>query len=166
MDLSAIASTTTSITTWPATLFVVVAIGILSALDTFRSGSNRSVALSLSLPLSAFLVAQIPNTAFLSNLSQQLSSPSLQGIEFGVVFVLTLVLVHRIISPYNAGGSGIFLAALTGAATAVIFAVSWLAIPSLLGLYPLNGTVELIFGESYRLFWILAGYLVFAFVRA
>jgi len=149
---------------WPLEWFALIVLGIVSFVDTMRSGPNRSIAISLALLTSTFLYDQLPSTVFLGPILKAFGS--FQGIIFLIFFALLIVLFLRIISPFNANSTGPLLAGLTALATVVLLIVIWIHTPALEALYHMSAPMQFLFTAPYSLLWTLGALVVFALVRS
>jgi hypothetical protein len=133
--------------------------------DAVRAGSIRAAAISLSFPLSAFLYQMIPQTTLFSTISGQFSSSLDQALLFAILEAVVFVCVHQMLSSFNAYAS-IFSATVSALCATVVVLVIWTQMPVLQSVWHFDSTIQVIFGASYRLFWIIASYLALAFIGA
>lgn len=152
------------LTNWPIDWVIVGAFAVLVALDTMRSGSARAASLSIAAPLTLLLVAALPGAFLAGQAVQQLTAPAAQVLLFAVIFGVLFLVIHRIIYSYSEVG-GPLQAVIAGAAAAAVFATVWIQIPALQSVWHFGPQVQAVFGEAYRLWWLLAGYLAFAVIR-
>ena len=149
---------------WPTDWIILGAIAAIIALDALRSGSSRAVALSLAAPLALLLTNAIPQAALLGPVSTQLTTTAAQALLFGAVFVMLFFALYRIVYSFSETG-GVVQALLSGIAAATMLIVVWLQVPALLSLWHFGPQVQLVFGEVYRLWWLVAALIALAFVR-
>lgn len=145
-------------------IIIVVAV-VLVALDTVRAGSGRAFAIALSLPATLFLTSQFSQARFLSGAAEQLSTPFLKAVFFGIVFVITYTLVRRIIVSHRTNSGEIIQALIIGVATTAIALVVWLVVPELQSIWTFDPQVRSVFGEQYRFWWIFGSLMALAFVE-
>ena len=139
---------------------------VVVALDSLRSGIGRACAIALSLPLASILYALIEQTAFLKDVALLDSSPAAQLATFGVIALVTYLLVRRIALEYIDSGAGEPMQALlAGAAATAVLVIVWLQLPMSGEVWQLSDKVRAIFAEQYRLIWLLGSYLALAFAR-
>lgn len=162
MDVSSISGFFSYI---PIDWIVLFAITALIAFDAVRAGSGRAIALALALPASLFLIVELPHAILLSGISAQFGTPILKSALFGIVFIITYLLVRRITGTYGNGGGAMIQALLTGIATVSVVVVVWLQLPELQSVWHFGSHVQAIFGEQYRFWWIIVSYAVLAFTR-
>lgn len=151
---------------WPTDWIIVLALGALLSLDALRTGSNRTSTLALSFPLAALALGELPKTAYLGPLMGQFSTPLSQSVLFAIFFVVFYILIRRIIGFWTDSRQGPVQALIAGFACAGILMAVWLQIPALVSLWNFNALIQTIFGEGYRLWWLLGGYAALAYVRS
>jgi hypothetical protein len=163
MDLGAVSGALSGI---PYDWFALGGLLVLIAVDSLRSGIGRACAIALSLPLAAFLYSLLGQTAFIANVAILNSSAVAQLATFGVLFVVTYLVVRRMALEYIDSGTGEPVQALlaSAAATAVL-AVVWLLLPMTAEVWQVSGKVQAIFSAQYGLIWLLGSYLALAFAR-
>lgn len=139
---------------------------LLIALDSLRSGIGRACAIALALPISLLLYALVPSTAALGAISVLNASPDMQLAAFGIITLVTYFIVRRIALEYIESGTGEPIQALlaAGAATAVLIVV-WLQLPMAGEIWQLSPKIQAVFGEQFRLFWLMGSYAALAFAR-
>jgi len=151
---------------WPTDWILIGALVAFVALDTIRSGSNRACALALALPIASILFSLVPHTFILEGVLKQFGSPLAQAICYVVLLVGVYILVHRMLFMYGDSSGSPLPALMTGAALAALFTVFWLQEPALGALWTFGDQVHLVFAESYRALWLLAGYALLAYSRS
>ena len=138
----------------------------LLTFDALRSGSGRASVLAISLPVAAFFASLIPHAYFVGSMVTSLTSPIAQGALFIVIFVVSYILTYRIIYTFGDTSNGFIFSVLTGISATIATIVAWLQVPALTGLWHFSPLVQAIFGGSFALFWLLAAYIVLAFVQS
>lgn len=168
MDLSTYYSllSTNLFTHWPTDWIIIGAIAVFIALDTLKNGGTRASALALSLPATLFVLEALPRALFIGAISKQFSTPVLQAVLFGIVFVTLYILIYRIIGFYSTSTGAPVEALLTGLAATAILVVVWLQVPALDSLWHFGTQVHAVFGEAHRFWWLAASYLALAFARS
>ena len=149
----------------PVDWIVIGAFVIIAALDVLRSGARRVCALALALPAAALVFSALSSTVVLGDISRQFSSPMLQGVLFGIVFVVMYMLVGTIGISHGSELNGLLQAAVGGIAAAAIVIVIWTGTPALRDLWNFGAQVQSIFGEAYRFWWLIGSYAALTFVR-
>ena len=148
----------------PVDWMVIGLFAIFLIVVTLRMGTRVPLALALSLPLVAFIVDAIPSTALLSSLHQS-SNPLVQLAIATGVFVVLYIVIFRALG----GGfmkSALPLTAILASLAATIIAVVFFN--EILGentVWHFGSQMQTIFGAAYRLWWLLASFLVLAFIR-
>lgn len=163
MDFSSVTGTLTGI---PYDWMALGGLAVLIALDSLRSGIGRACAISLALPLAMILYSLVGKTAFIGSVAVLNSSPIAQLATFGIFAVGTYLLVRRMSLEYIDSGAGEPVQALlAGAAATAVIAVVWLQLPMGREIWPISNTIEALFAEQFRLFWLAGSYLMLAFAR-
>lgn len=155
-----------ALTHWPTDWIIIGAVAALVAFDTLRNGGTRASALALALPAALYVLAALPKALFIGDVSKQFSTPLLQTVLFGIVFVALYVLTYRIIGFYSTSTGAPIEALLTGLAATAILLIVWLQVPSFDSLWHFGPQVHAVFAESYRFWWLGASYLALAFARS
>ncbi len=155
----------TLITGWPTDWIIIGALAIFVALDALRSGTARAAALMLSLPVALFVTNALPQAMFLGPLSAQITAPLAQVGIFIVIAVLLYFVAHRAIFAFSEGG-GVVQALIAGGATVVVLLIIWLQVPALQSIWNFGPSVQMIFGEAYRFWWLAISYAALGFVRS
>lgn len=149
----------------PTDWIIIVILAILIAFDAMRAGTDRACAFALSLPATLFIAAELSSAGFLSGFAAQFTSPVLQAALFGVVFVLTYFLVHRMSVQRARSGGQVVQALMAGIAATTVLVVVWLIVPELQSVWHFGPQVQAVFGELYRFWWIIVSYAALAFIR-
>jgi hypothetical protein len=150
---------------WPTDWIIIGAFAAVIALDTMRSGSARAATLALVAPLSLLMVNMVPQAFIAGQVSQQLTAPAAQVLLFAVIFGVLFLVIHRIIFSFSENG-GPIQALIAGLSATAVFVVVWLQVPALESLWHFGPQVQLVFGEVYRLWWLIGAYIALAFVRS
>ena len=159
-------SFTSVVENWPTDWIILGAFAALAAFDTLRAGSSRVAALSLALPISAVTYGEISHTFPISSFLTQISSPVVQGALFAILLVIFFLLMRRIVGLWGDLSAGPLPALIAGLACAVIAITIWLQIPILDSLWHFGTHVQAIFGQDYRLSWLLGAFAALAYVRS
>jgi len=149
----------------PIDWIIIGAFTIFAAFDALRSGARRACTLALALPTTVLLSTSISKAAILGSVTEQFSNSVLGAILFGIVFVIVYILIARIGLAWGNEGRQPIQAALTGVAVTSIVVTIWVATPPLDALWHFGPQVQMVFGESYRFWWLFAGYAALAYVR-
>jgi len=161
MNFEAIMSAFTAI---PADWLVLGALAIFAAFDIVRSGARRVCTLALAIPLGTVFFLASEKAMFIGGIISQFSGP-VEAILLGVFVVVGYFLIARIGLSWGGESGQAIQAALGGVALAAILATIWVATPALQELWPFGASSREIFGESYRLWWLLGAYAALAYVR-
>ncbi len=163
MNLTALGNVFTHV---PIDYFLIGVVVLAVAVDALRSGTNRACALALALPAALMLSSVLPKAALLGGVSGQFSSSTFHAILLAALFAAAYMLIYRMIGFYGGGDAGSLNAVITGVATAALLLAVWLQIPELQSVWHFSSTVEGIFGEAYRFWWMAGSYIALAFVRS
>lgn len=163
MDFQGVIATLAS---WPADFFLLGILFLIATVDTVRSGSARATTLALSFPVAIVIYSALSSAFLVSSLLQQASSELAQAIIFLLILAITLVLMYRIVSPFSSLSVPIMYALLTAAATIAVAIVCWLSVPALGALWNFSPSLQVLFGEAYRFWWLLISMVALAFVRS
>ena len=162
MNFEAIISACTAI---PADWLVLRALAIFAAFEIVRAGARRVCTLALAIPLGTVFFLASEKAMFIGGIISQFSGP-VEAILLGVFVVVGYFLIARIGLSWGGESGQAIQAALGGVALAAILATIWVATPALQELWPFGATSQEIFGESYRLWWLLSAYASLAYVRS
>lgn len=154
------------VTQWPTDWIILVALAVFVAFDALRAGSNRAATLALAAPLSVVAFNELSQTAFISTFLAQFSAPLAQAVLFGILIIIFFLFIRRIVGLWGDTSEGPLQALIAGVACAGIVATVWLQVPALDSLWHFGPQVHLVFGEAYRLGWLLAGTAALAYVRS
>lgn len=150
----------------PTDWIVIIAFAILVAFDAIRSGTGRACALVLSLPITLFLISELPHAKILSGIAEQFETPTLKAVLFGIIFVVAYILVRRISPPYRNNNGASIQAIIAGIATVAVVVVVWLQVPELQSIWHFGAQVQAVFGEAYRFWWVAGAFAALAFVES
>jgi hypothetical protein len=150
----------------PIDWIVIVVFALLLSFDALRSGSGRATVLVIALPIAAYLSGLLPQTFVLKGAVAALSTPMLSAALFLVVFGIIYILTYRMTYNFGAIPGGLLFAFLAGISASIVTIVIWLQVPALSALWHFGTQVQSIFGAAYALLWLLAAYLILAFVRS
>ncbi len=162
MNIDAITGVFSSI---PKDWLILGIFALFASFDAVHSGARRICILALSLPATVFLINSLPDSAVLGSIAGQFSTPVLGAILFFIVLVIMYVIVGRIGIAFGSGGGQALQAALSGVALSALVVTFWIQIPALDSIWHFGTQVQDIFGDGYRLFWLLGSYATLAFVR-
>ncbi|MBI4079817.1 hypothetical protein HY414_01130 [Candidatus Kaiserbacteria bacterium] len=162
MNFDAVMSTVTSI---PIDWFIIGGFALVAALDCVRSGAKRVTQLALAFPLAALLMQSLPNAYILGGIASQFSTPLMQALLLGVLFVALYLFIGRIGLSWGGGEGQTIQAAIAGVAAAGVVMTMWIATPALQSLWQFGPQIQEIFGETYRFFWLIGAFAALAYVR-
>lgn len=142
---------------------IVAALVALGAFDGYASGAARAATAGFAVPIAVFLAALMPHAVFLSAIPGTI--PHLAAIEIGAASVLAYVFVRRITETFGTGVSGILSAILGGVGFAAVIIAIWIGTEPLAALWDFGPSLQALFSESYRLYWVVGGLAALAFAR-
>lgn len=145
--------------------FIFAALVVALTIDALRSGSGRTAAITLSLPAAAVFFEGLTKTAIIGPLFAAAASPLAQSIIFIVLVIGLYFIINRMMPHYDDISSSPLLGVLSGAAAAVAIIATWVHLPFLSAVWQFGPPLEHVFGDPFRLWWILASFLALAFVR-
>jgi hypothetical protein len=149
----------------PFQWFILIGFTFVVAADALRSGTNRGAAFLLAAPLAQFLYLEVPHAIFLDSITKHIPS-QYGGAVFGILFIAAFFICYRAVASFDGASSGAAVSAVLVAVSCVIvLIVVWLQIPELHTLFGFGPLIERIFGETYRLWWLIVSYVLLAFVR-
>ena len=166
MNLASFSSFSALVTVWQTDWIIIGAFAALVALDALRAGSSRAAALSLAMPLSVFAFSELSQTIPIAPFLTQFSAPIAQAVLFGIIVAVLFLFIKRILGMWGDNSEGPLQALLAGIACAGVAATVWLQIPALDSLWHFGPQVQLIFGEAYRLWWLVGAAAILAYVRS
>lgn len=143
---------------------IVLVAALIIAADAMRSGSGRASTLALAFPLAAFALAELPKAVFLGPVVANIGGGYAGAVVFGALVAVFYFFVRRIIGLWgDDGGPGPGLAA--GIGCTAVLVVIWLQVPALNSLWHFGPQIQLVFGEAYRLWWLLGSLAALAYAR-
>ena len=148
----------------PTDWILLGVLAVITALDVLRSGSTRAATVAIVAPLTLLVTATLPGAVIAGPVSQQFTQPAAEALLFGVIFIILFLFVYRILNTFSENG-GVVQASITGVAAVAVLVVVWLQVPALQSLWQFGPQVQMVFGESYRFWWLVAAYAGLAFVR-
>jgi hypothetical protein len=131
---------------------------------TMMQGSVYTTALALALPVVSVLYGGITHTAILGTISKQFSSSVEQAVLLAILTAVIYVCMYRICATFD-HSAGFFVSLICAVAATIVLIIVWVQIPLLESFWQLGPTVQTIFGDGYRLFWLIGAYLALAFAR-
>ncbi len=133
------------------------------ALDSLRNGIGRAAAFAVALPLAVMIHSLLSSAAFVGGIVED----DVVGIGvFGIVIAMMYLLVRRIGLDFLDGGIGQPMQAIIASAAAtIVCAVVWLHADSLHTLWNFNDSIQALFAERWRFFWLIGAYAALAFAR-
>lgn len=152
-------------TTLPVDVVASVLFATAITVLTLRSGASLAIAFSLALVIANVLFAALPQTFAVGPALADVAPLVASGIFVVLALVLTFI-IHRMTSSLVDDSARPMLAILAGAATTVVLLTVWQLSPALQTLWTFNPMIETAFGEAFRLFWLLAAFTAFAFVKS
>ena len=148
----------------PLDLVIVLVLFIIGAVDGYLSGGARVSAAALALPL-AILAAGMAQSAFaLGATLHTIHADAYPAATIGVLFVALFFIIGRMVEQ-GFGAGGPISALLAGLGAVAVILALWMATPALAALVPLGYVVPFFFGEAYRLYWLVGGYVALALAR-
>lgn len=134
--------------------------------DALRSGSGRVSTIAIAALVTLAVYAAVPQAAYLDVLTRQLSTPVLQAALFGVIFMLTFLLVRKMFYDYDEMHGQPIPAIFAALAVTIIIIAVWLQAPALEAVWRFGPQVKSIFGEAFRFWWLLIALAALAFAKA
>lgn len=133
------------------------------AFDALRAGPARVTALSIALPIALLLSESVRDAAYLGNFVGN-SSPAIQTGVFIALTVGLFVALYRIVD-FGADSMHPVQAMLAGAACAIVLTVILLQLPDTTMPWTFGDAFRAVFGEAYRLYWLVGAYFALAVSR-
>lgn len=161
-----LASTTAVLAHTPIDGVIIVALLIVLVIDSLRSGTARAATLAVALPLAVFSSSLLTHASIIGPMLEKLSSPYMQAAIFALLFGVLFILVYRIMYALGGSGSTPTVSVVAGLSATIITLVMWLQVPALQSVWHFGPIIETVFGAAYAFWWLIAGYLLMAFVRS
>lgn len=146
----------------PLDWFILAIFGTILTIDALRGSTARAAALGVAIPAAGFLFSFAADTAFIGSFVSGTEMVQ-SGIFFGLVIAL-FVMIYRMMG--YADNTTPLQALLAGVGATLIAVSVWMAITPLQSLWQFSPSIGLVFSESYRLLWILAGLILVTLSRA
>ncbi len=150
----------------PTDWIIIGVFALVMLIDALRVGSGRISALAVAALIASLIAQAVPNAAFLGPVSDQLGTPVLQAALFGVIFILTFVLIRRIFFDYGEEGGQPLQAIFAAIAVTGLVVVVWVQVPALEAVWRFGAQVQTTFGEPYHFWWLLSSIAALAFAKA
>lgn len=159
---SAIFSTLSHIS---ADWIIIALLIVVFTVDALRSGSGRTAAVALSLPIASVFFSGLSKTAIIAPLFAAAASPLAQGILFVALVVGLYLVINRMMPRYDDISRSPLLGVVAGLAVAIAILATWVHLPFLQSIWQFHAPIPFLFDDPFRLWWILASFLALAFVR-
>lgn len=150
----------------PTDWIVIGSFTMIMLVDALRVGSARISTLAIAALISLLVQDAVPVAAFFAPVAAQLSTPVLQAVFFGVVYVLAYILVRRIFIDYGELHGQPLQAIFAALAVTALIVVVWLQVPALTAVWTFGDQVRAVFSEAFRFWWILLSLAALAFAKA
>lgn len=149
-------------TSVPLDWFILAIFATILTVDALRGSTARAAALTVALVGAGFLFDFSADTAFIGSFVS-----GTEIVQSGVFFALMVTLFVMIYRMMGYADNTTPLQALLAGVGATLVAVSvWMAIAPLQSIWQFSPSIELVFSESYRLLWIIAGLVLVTLSRA
>jgi hypothetical protein len=160
VDFSAIAN---YLPTLSADWIIFGSVSLFLTFDSLRAGPARVAALSIALPIALFLSGSISSTAFIGGFIAQ-ASPAVQT---GVFIALCIGLFIALYRMLDTGVDSLhpLQALIAGIAGAAVCLIVLLQLPGDTVPWSFGEAFSRVFGDAYRLFWLVGAYFALAMVR-
>lgn len=135
-------------------------------IDAMRSGTARAATLAVVFPLTFFFSGILSHVAILGPMTAKITAPFMQAAIFGLLFAVLFFLVYRIMYAFGGSGSMPFASVVASLAATIITLVVWLQVPALQSVWHFGPQIQAVFGVAYAFWWLIAAYLLMAFVRS
>lgn len=150
----------------PADWIIIGSFAILMLVDALRVGSARISTLALASIVALVINQSVSSAAFLGPVSAALSTPVLQAVFFGVLYILTFVLTRRVFIDYGELHGQPLQAIFASIAVTAIILVVWIQVPALEAVWLFGDQVRAVFSEVFRFWWLLLSLAALAFAKA
>lgn len=145
---------------------IILSLVVIFTAVAIKWGTARTCVMALTLPVSAFLYTLVHDGFLLSTLDAKLTSPILQSALFGIICIFVYIMTHRMYRSYTNEGEHLLLAFLAGIATTCITLVVWIHTPALASIWSFLPLINMIFGASYALWWMIVSLLLLGYIRS
>ncbi len=150
----------------PTDWIIIGSFAMIMVVDALRVGSARISTLAIAALISLLVQDAVATAAFFGPVAAQLSTPVLQAVFFGIVYILTYILVRRIFIDYGELHGQPLQAIFAAVAVTALIVVVWLQVPALQAVWAFGDQVRAVFSEAFRFWWILLGLAALAFAKA
>ncbi len=150
----------------PADWIIIGSFAMIMLVDALRVGSARISTLAIAALMSLLVQDTISSAAFFGPVAAQLSTPVLQAVFFGIIYILTYVLVRRIFIDYGELHGQPLQAIFAAIAVTALIVTVWLQVPALAAVWNFGDQVHSVFSEAFRFWWLLLGLAALAFAKA
>lgn len=160
-------ATTTLVQTFyhiPIAWFVVFVIFVICAFDCYRSGGARTSAAFIAFVFAIFLVDMVATSFGMGEIIKAFHVDAYPWIIIGALFLIFGFIIGRMIEP-TIGAGGPLSGLIGGLGAVVLFLALWVGSPALSGLLHFDPIVESVFTESFRLYWIMVGFIALTLAR-
>lgn len=165
MDLSSVTQLITSVYESISVDWIIFGgVALFLSFDALRAGPSRITALALALPIALLLSESIRSAAYIGAYVDSSSA----GIQTGVFIALTaglFIALYRIVD-YGADSMRPIQAVIAGLASAVVVIIVFLQLPDSTVPWSFGEAFLAVFGDAYRLYWLLGAYFALATARA
>jgi hypothetical protein len=118
------------------------------------------------MPLSTLFESLLAHTAVVGNTISSLSSPAAQCGVFVALFVVSYVLINRIIGVFGNIAGGLLFSLLASVSATIVTIVTLLQVSSVQTLWHFSPQTQALFGTPVAFVWIVGAYVALAFVRS
>lgn len=149
----------------PIDAVILIIFAIIVCIDAYRSGTRRAVVFALTAPISLVVYSALLNAALIGVSMQKMAMPSVQAATAGGVFILVYLIIYRLVPPSFNNASSPLQAIVASLAASITLALLWVQTPALMALWAPSEMVQMIFGATFRLYWLAGTFLTLAFAR-
>lgn len=150
----------------PTDWIIIGSFAVIMLVDALRVGSARISTLAIAAIISLLVQDTVTSAAFFGPVAAQLSTPVLQAAFFGIMYILTYILVRRIFIDYGELHGQPLQAIFAAIAVTALIVVVWLQVPALTAVWNFGDQVRSVFSEAFRFWWLLLGLAALAFAKA
>lgn len=152
---------------WPTDWVLICTFAVLVTVDALRSGAGKAASLAFALPISLLALSTLPHSAFIGLSAQQLATNDMATAAVFLVFIVAFYLfARRTLGFWDDTAGAPLQSVLIGISCAIIVVIMWLHVPALASIWSFSPQLHAIFGEAYRLWWMIAAYATLAYVRS